>query len=100
MRVTDLTVRLESRHPLGMVAVNVATLKQKLSHYLKLVKRGEEVVVTSHRHPIARILPWEPRTAQIIEPTRPTTDVLKVTGVQRRRSVAGVHILLADRRRR
>ena len=83
-----------------MTTVNVATLKEKLSHYLGLVKSGEEVVVTSHRHPVARILPSTAPSAQIIEPTRPVKDILKVRGLKRRRSVSGVDMLLADRRRR
>lgn len=83
-----------------MITVNVATLKEKLSHYLGLVKKGEEVVVTSHRHPVARILPSEAPAARIIEPTRPVKDILKVKGLRRRRSVSGVNILIADRRRR
>ena len=83
-----------------MTTVNVATLKEKLSHYLGLVKRGEEIVVTSHRHPVARILPSGAPSGQIIEPSRPVKDVLKVKGVRRRRSVSAVDTLIADRRRR
>lgn len=83
-----------------MITVNVATLKEKLSHYLGLVKKGQEVTVTSHRHPVARILPSSTPAAQIIEPTRPVKDVLKIKGIQRRRSVSGVEMLIADRRRR
>lgn len=83
-----------------MLTVNVATLKEKLSHYLGLVKMGQEVVVTSHRHPVARILPSTSPTAQIIEPIRPAKDVLKIKGVKRRRSMSAVDTLLADRRRR
>ena len=83
-----------------MPTVNVATLKEKLSHYLGLVKKGQEVVVTSHRHTVARILPFTTLTAQIIEPTRPVKDLRKIKGVKRRRSVSAVDSLLADRRRR
>jgi prevent-host-death family protein len=83
-----------------MTTVNVAILKEKLSYYLGLVKRGEEVVVTSHRHPVARILPSAAPTARIIEPTRPVKDLSKVKGLRRRRSVSAVDILIADRRRR
>ena len=83
-----------------MMTVNVATLKEKLSHYLGLVKKGEEVVVTSHRHPVARILPSSSPTAQISEPTRPVKDLMKLKGVKRRRSVSAVQTLLGDRRRR
>src|SRR5262245_20206170 len=38
-----------------MNIVNVAILKEKLSYYLGLVKSSDEVLVTSHRHRIARI---------------------------------------------
>lgn len=40
-----------------MVKVNVATLKAELSHYLELVKTGEQVLVTSHGKEIAKIGP-------------------------------------------
>jgi len=83
-----------------MKTVNVATLKEKLSHYLGLVKRGEEIIVTSHRHPVARLMPTSTPSDQIIVATRPVEDVLKVKGVQRRRSVSAVDMLIADRRRR
>jgi len=65
-----------------------------------LVKKGQEVVVTSHRHPVARILPSDAPTVRILEPTRPVKDLLKIKGVKRRRSVSAVETLLSDRRRR
>ena len=37
--------------------VSVRELKNNLSKYLKLVRQGEPVVVTSHRTPEARLLP-------------------------------------------
>ena len=83
-----------------MTTVNVATLKEKLSHYLGLVKRGEEVIVTSHRHPVARLIPTNTPSDEIIASTRPVKDVLKIKGVRRRRSVSAVDLLIADRRRR
>lgn len=83
-----------------MNTVNVALLKEKLSYYLGLVKKGQEVVVTSHRHPVARILPSDARTGQILEPSRPVKDLLKIKGVKRRRSVSAVETLLRDRRHR
>lgn len=85
---------------MAMNTVNVATLKEKLSYYLGLVKKGQEIVVTSHRHPVARILPCEAPTVRILEPTRPVKDLLKIKGVKRRRSVSAVETLLSDRRRR
>jgi antitoxin (DNA-binding transcriptional repressor) of toxin-antitoxin stability system len=83
-----------------MNIVNVAVLKEKLSYYLSLVKSGEEVVVTSHRHRVARILPVSAPSAEIVEPTRPVKDLEKVRGITPRRSSSGVKSLLDDRRRR
>lgn len=83
-----------------MTIVNVATLKEKLSHYLALVQKGEEVTVTSHRNPVARIMPTGTPSDHIIPATRPVKDLLKVKGVQRRLSVSAVDMLIADRRRR
>jgi prevent-host-death family protein len=85
---------------LDMNIVNVAVLKEKLSYYLKLVKSGEEVVVTSHRHRVARIVPVTASSAEIVEPTRPVKDLKTIRGIVSRRSLSGVKSLLDDRRRR
>ena len=71
-----------------MNIVDVAILKEKLSYYLNLVKSGEEVVVTSHRHQVARILPVTTPSAIIIETTRPVKDLRKIKGVKLRRTVS------------
>jgi prevent-host-death family protein len=83
-----------------MNVVSVAILKEKLSHYLKLVKEGQEIVVTSHRHQVARILPVSVPISQIIEPARPVKDLLKLRGIKPRRSRSAVKALLEDRRGR
>ena len=83
-----------------MLTVNVATLKEKLSYYLGLVKQGGEVVVTSHRHRVARILPASAPNAQPREPPRPVKDLRKLKGIKPRRSVSAVRMLLEDRQRR
>ena len=83
-----------------MNIVNVAVLKEKLSYYLNLVKSGEEVVVTSHSHRVARILPVTAPSAEIVEPTRPVKDLKKIKGITPKRSLSGVKTLLDDRRRR
>ncbi len=38
-----------------MEAVNVAELKNRLSHYLRMVKDGEEIVIRDRGNPIAKI---------------------------------------------
>lgn len=40
-----------------MIAVGVAKLKASLSAYLAKVKAGQEIVVTEHGRPIARLVP-------------------------------------------
>jgi prevent-host-death family protein len=40
-----------------MKTAPVARLKARLSEYLRLVKRGEEVIVLERGRPVARILP-------------------------------------------
>ncbi len=39
-----------------MVSVGVAQLKAKLSEYLARVRAGEEVLITDHGRPVARIV--------------------------------------------
>ena len=36
--------------------VNTAKLKQQLCHYLGLVRQGKEVLITSHKRIVARLL--------------------------------------------
>jgi prevent-host-death family protein len=43
-----------------MRTVNIGTLKNQLSAYLKYVRNGEEVVVRDRNTPVARILPFQP----------------------------------------
>jgi antitoxin (DNA-binding transcriptional repressor) of toxin-antitoxin stability system len=42
---------------MAMKAVNIAELKNRLSHYLRLVRRGEPILVRDRDHIIARIEP-------------------------------------------
>ncbi len=42
---------------MAMTAVNVAELKNRLSHYLRMVRRGESVLVRDRDRVIARIEP-------------------------------------------
>ena len=41
---------------MDMTIVNTATLKQQLSHYLGLACQGKDVLITSHKRVIARLL--------------------------------------------
>jgi len=81
-----------------MQSVSVSTLKGNLSEYLAAVKNGEEFVVTSHRHSVARIVPMEENSAdlQIIPPRKPVSSLKKIKGIKL--DVDLVSGLLADRR--
>ena len=41
-----------------MRTVNIGTLKNQLSAYLKYVRSGEEIIVKDRDKPVARILPF------------------------------------------
>jgi prevent-host-death family protein len=40
-----------------MITVGIRNLKNSLSQYLKMVKRGERIVVTDHNRIVAQIVP-------------------------------------------
>ncbi len=45
-----------------MQTVNIHAAKTNLSHLLEAVVRGEEVVIARAGTPIARLVPYEPKT--------------------------------------
>ena len=85
---------------MAMKSVSIATLKNNLSRYLATVKKGQELVITSHRHPVARLSPMEkgPQDLKIIPAKKPVSSLRKIKGVKL--DVDLVAELLADRRRR
>jgi prevent-host-death family protein len=83
-----------------MKTVSVATLKQKLSEYLRLVEQGDEVVVTSHRRPVARLTAEDGRDLTIRPPTQALSALRRVRGVRVPNPFSAVQTLLHDRERR
>ena len=86
---------------MAMKVVSVATLKTNLSRYLAAAKNGKEIVVTSHRHPIARIVPPQGgpmNDLKIIPAKKPVSSLKKIRGMKL--EVDLLADLLADRRRR
>jgi prevent-host-death family protein len=81
-----------------MKSVSVAELKSKLSQYLAAVRSGKEIVVTSHRHSIARIVPMKEGDLEIMPARKPVSSLKQIKGVKLK--VDLVADLLADRRRR
>lgn len=83
-----------------MESVSVATLKGNLSRYLAAVKKGKELIITSHRHPVARLSPVAKTASdlEIIPAKKSVSSLKKVKGINLK--VDLVTELLADRRRR
>lgn len=80
--------------------VNVALLKQNLSAYLHLVEQGDEVVVTSHRRTVARLMPESDAGCKIRPPILPVSALRKVKGVTPLKGFSVDADLLWDRARR
>ncbi len=84
-----------------METANVVDLKSHLSHFLQLVKQGAEVVVTSHRHPVGKLVPYsETESMNVLPPRRSSRTLLKIKGVKPLRAVDVVGLLRADRDKR
>lgn len=81
----------------------VSDLKNRLSHYLRLVARGESVTITDHGKPVARLSAVEPGTADVdalvaAGIARPPLAPLPPNFLHRSLATAGVHqALLEDR---
>jgi prevent-host-death family protein len=83
-------------------SASIMDLKTHMGRYLARVKRGETIVVTSHRHPVARLMGVEAETGglSLIPPERPLSDLASISPLQLSGVVDGVDVLLADRQRR
>ena len=62
--------------------VNTATLKQQLCHYLGLARQGKEVLITSHKRIIARLLGRDEGESRLPlrEPRGPALDLQEIGG--------------------
>lgn len=83
-----------------MKTVNVARLKEHLSKYLNEAEAGNEVVVTSHRRPVAILTGYSTGLSEIRKPVRPLSDLRKIKGVSAAGCVSSRDLLEEDRRKR
>ena len=62
--------------------VSTAALKQQLCHYLGLARQGKEVLITSHRRIVARLLGEEDGAGRLPlrEPTVPVSALKDIGG--------------------
>ncbi len=89
-----------------MIKAATAKFKAKLSHYLRVVRTGQEVIITDRDHPVARVVPFEasvaPKEQLIVRPRNPNAPRfadIKIRKVSYR-GPDPVEMLLEDRRRR
>ena len=90
---------------MGQASASVRELKSKLSHYLRLTKTGESVVITERGVPIGRIVPMGPKLGERLDAMREAGQAQwsghklrpakRVVKARRRRTVAD--LLVADR---
>ena len=62
--------------------VNTAKLKQQLCHYLGLARQGKEVLITSHKRIVARLLGEDGSSGRLPlrEPTRSVSALKDIGG--------------------
>jgi prevent-host-death family protein len=60
-------------YDLVMSSVSIADLKARLSHYVRLARRGRTVTVTNRDIPVARLVPSEERRVLVIHRPEPGT---------------------------
>lgn len=85
---------------MAMKTVAVGELKQRFCAYLRMVEAGQEVLVTSHRRPVARVVRAAETQERWRPPSRPIRDLLGVRGARPAGGARAVENLLEDRRRR
>jgi prevent-host-death family protein len=61
-----------------MRSVNIGTLKNQLSSYLRYVQKGEEIVVHDRDKPVARIIPFRAPSVSEEEAYLASIGVLKL----------------------
>ncbi len=81
-----------------MMTVNIATLKAKLSEYVKATGTGEEFVVVAHNHPVARLMPLGAHgTLAVRQPHNPIRHLSDIRGLHVPAAPDAVKLLRADR---
>jgi prevent-host-death family protein len=82
---------------MDMKTVSVAVLKQQLSRYLHQVEDGEDVVVTAHSRPVARVTSVVPGSLRIRKPTANLSVLHRLKGVTLSPGRTAVDLLIEDR---
>ena len=88
-------------YSLTMKTVSVAALKSELSRYLRTVRGGSEIIVTTHDHAVAKLVPYTVNAGTTIRPPRlPREHLRGIKSVQTLKPCDPLVGLLEDRARR
>ncbi len=85
-------------------SVNIAMLKSQLAKYLRMVRTGNEVIVTDHRQPVARLVPYE--TTGKLETLKPKAPFSQISSIdvpplkEMKGSIDSLSLLLDERGKR
>jgi prevent-host-death family protein len=85
------------------VSANVSKLKLHLGKYLKMVRRGRDVIVLDRSTPVAKLVPYTDDAAEVISTSAPTEDPAELAGLRFEPVEGGtnsVEFLLTERRER
>ena len=86
-----------------IVTANVSKLKLHLGKYLKMVRRGRDVVVLDRSTPVAKLVPYTDDAAEALAVFAPTEDPAELAELRFEPVEGGsdsVEALLAERRER
>lgn len=87
-----------------VVSANVSKLKLHLGKYLKMVRRGRDIIVLDRTTPVAKLVPYTDDAADVIAVTAPLEDPAELAGLHFEpvdgAATNSVEFLLAERRER
>lgn len=96
-----LTVWPSSGHTMAMKRVGVADLKNNLSRHLRAVQDGEEIEITDHERPVARLIPVRTKSRlEIRPPERSFSEIRDRVYEPANWPVSSLDLLLEDRAKR
>lgn len=81
-----------------MKTISIAALKDRLSEQIRATAAGEEIVITSHGHPVAKLTAYATeQPLRVQRPTRPVAMLRKIAGIPPLQAVDVVALLREDR---
>lgn len=87
-----------------VISANVSKLKLHLGKYLKMVRRGRDVIVLDRSTPVAKLVPYTDDAADVISISPPSEDPAELAGLCfdpiESAAASSLDFLLAERRER